>query len=160
MMPMHKFFVKDQSELACDQGTWHMRQVLATCTISGTLRPTAEGANGMTAAEVSPLGVGVEIRTARIAAGLKQDELAHVIGVSRNTISNWERGNGEPTITEWRKIAKATECGWLLGGGAQLVTKGVALSPVFEPQLLLPIDLPPSRLEGEISAMSVAQLAS
>ena len=58
--------------------------------------------------------VGDEIRKARHNAGLQQGELAQRIGVTRPTLSKWERGQGEPTVTIFRKIAYETKQWWLL----------------------------------------------
>ena len=77
----------------------------------------------MTSPAVNVFGVADEIRTARHRAGLNQTELGKAVGVSKTTISNWESGRGEPTITEWRAIAAATQCDWLLGKGVSMVTK-------------------------------------
>jgi len=60
--------------------------------------------------------VGEEIRKARLEAELDQDQLAAQVPsmetgrdtVTRQTISNWERDQHEPTITQMRAIATAT----------------------------------------------------
>lgn len=85
----------------------------------------------MAAAEI--FGIGDELRKARRLAGIKQADLAKIVGVSRATVSNWENGIGEPTISQWRRIAEAVDAPWLLGTG---VTKPANLA-------LLP-DLPES----------------
>lgn len=36
------------------------------------------------------------LKNARIKKGLKQDDLAKMIGKSKNVISNWERGDNKP----------------------------------------------------------------
>lgn len=51
---------------------------------------------------------GDEIRKAREIAGMDQQALADQLGVSRPTISKWERGRTEPTISQWRAIMRAT----------------------------------------------------
>lgn len=38
------------------------------------------------------MDLGTRIRRAREAAGLKQEDLAHKLGVTTRTIGNWERG--------------------------------------------------------------------
>jgi transcriptional regulator with XRE-family HTH domain len=37
-----------------------------------------------------------QLKTARLAAGLTQAELAELIGVTRLTVSKWERGESSP----------------------------------------------------------------
>lgn len=54
----------------------------------------------------------------RLAAGLSQDELADVVGVTRRVIGCWERGERAPRMTELNALAKALHvtpndlCGW------------------------------------------------
>lgn len=45
------------------------------------------------------MDVGTRIREHREAAGLRQDQLAEICGVSRQTISNWERNLGAWLVT-------------------------------------------------------------
>lgn len=58
--------------------------------------------------------VGLNVRKARIAAQLSQEELAGRMGVEQYYISGWEAGRRNPTlITLWRaaealKVAPAT----------------------------------------------------
>jgi transcriptional regulator with XRE-family HTH domain len=82
--------------------------------------------------------VGNEIRKARKEAGMNQDQLAEAVNVSASTIWNWENGRGEPTITQFRRIAEVTNAPWLLNG--RLLAE---LRIVPGPQRL-PIDLPRS----------------
>jgi len=42
---------------------------------------------------------------ARVNAGMTQDEVSKQIGVSKNTIINWESGKSEPTISQARALA-------------------------------------------------------
>lgn len=44
------------------------------------------------------MDIGTRIREHREAAGLRQDQLAEICGVSRQTISNWERNKTLPDI--------------------------------------------------------------
>lgn len=53
---------------------------------------------------VPPIEVRHRLRIAREYAGLEQDALAELIGVSRNTIGNAEKGNVKPrpiTLRAW-----------------------------------------------------------
>ena len=40
--------------------------------------------------------LGENIKKARINKGLKQEDLAKILGKSKNVISNWERGENKP----------------------------------------------------------------
>ena len=42
--------------------------------------------------------LGQKLREARLHAGLKQEELAKRLGVSRQTVSNWENGQSLPDV--------------------------------------------------------------
>lgn len=46
-----------------------------------------------------------KLKEARTKAGLKQEELAHQLGVSRQTISNWENGRSLPDIASMVKLS-------------------------------------------------------
>ena len=48
----------------------------------------------------------MNLREARINAGLTLKEVAIDIGVSLNTISRWERGIGKPNLAELAFLAK------------------------------------------------------
>lgn len=50
--------------------------------------------------------LGVNIRNFRDAQGLKQEELAKVLGVTREQISNIERGEREISVTNLNKLAE------------------------------------------------------
>lgn len=64
--------------------------------------------------------LGDRLRKAREHAGLEQGELASRVGISRNTVSNYELGRGQrpPKVVILR--AWATECGvpyeWIVDG--------------------------------------------
>ena len=48
------------------------------------------------------------IEQARIAAGLTQEELAQMVGVSRISVGNWERGVKAPNRKHFLAILEAT----------------------------------------------------
>ena len=72
-----------------------------------------------TAPPVPSWTLGDRLRKAREHAGMEQSELAHRIGISRNTVGNYEldRGQRAPKVVILR--AWAHECGvpfeWLVG---------------------------------------------
>lgn len=45
------------------------------------------------------------IKSARLAANLKQSELATMLNVGQTTISNWETGYSSPDIESLKKMA-------------------------------------------------------
>lgn len=53
--------------------------------------------------------IGLQIREARLKAGLKQKELAERIGVSESRISQYEKGSQNPRISTLMKLAEALE---------------------------------------------------
>ena len=53
--------------------------------------------------------LGKRLRARRAALGLKQDELAARLFVTRQTISNYERGLSEPDLDMLRRLAEALE---------------------------------------------------
>jgi transcriptional regulator with XRE-family HTH domain len=65
------------------------------------------------------LTVRERIRKAREDAGLKQVELAELVGVSRGTVSGWEQAERVPTNRQAKALSKATggryPAWWLLG---------------------------------------------
>lgn len=48
----------------------------------------------------------ITLKACRINAGLKQSELAKELGVSLLTVSNWELGYSEPSLSQLRKISE------------------------------------------------------
>lgn len=54
-----------------------------------------------------PINMRVSLKTAREIKGLKQSEAAGLIGVSTDTLGNYERGRSYPDIPVLRKIEKA-----------------------------------------------------
>jgi Zn-dependent peptidase ImmA (M78 family)/transcriptional regulator with XRE-family HTH domain len=59
----------------------------------------------------SPTAIGSRIRTQRTTVGMTVSRLASSLGVSRNTIANYETGKTEPSGTDLLKIAEALGCG-------------------------------------------------
>lgn len=51
--------------------------------------------------------LATNMRLARIAAGISQEELAHRAGIDRTYVSGIERGKRNPTITVVARFAKA-----------------------------------------------------
>ena len=67
---------------------------------------------------VPQIEVRHRLRIAREYAGLEQSELADLIGVSRNTVGNAEKGRGEPRrimINAWA-LACGVPASWILTG--------------------------------------------
>ncbi len=54
--------------------------------------------------------LGERIRTLRTAHQLTQVQLAHKLGVSKQTVSNWENDNVPPSVDMLRKIAITLSC--------------------------------------------------
>ena len=51
------------------------------------------------------MDIGTKIRNARSDAGLTQEKAAEALGVSRQTISNWENGRTYPDIVSVIKMS-------------------------------------------------------
>lgn len=49
----------------------------------------------------------IDLPTARKFARLTQKDLADACGVSVSTVSNWEKGKSEPTVSQARRIGEA-----------------------------------------------------
>jgi len=62
--------------------------------------------------------IGDYIRSARLAAGVTQDDLGRAAGVSGQAVSQWERGETVPEVERIPVIARALKCssGRLLTG--------------------------------------------
>ena len=87
------------------------------------------------------------IAFARKQSGLNQSRIATVIGVSRESISQWESGKTEPTRENLAKFSKATNApiGWLLSDDSELAGEGwgearpkIASAGIGEPDPLEP----------------------
>jgi DNA-binding transcriptional regulator YiaG len=48
--------------------------------------------------------IGEQIKDKRIAARLSHEQLAVAIGVTGQTIRNWEAGVYEPKVSDWEKL--------------------------------------------------------
>lgn len=53
--------------------------------------------------------IGLKIKTLREQHNLSQEQLAEVLGVSRQLVSKWERGAGMPTVDMIVGISKLFE---------------------------------------------------
>ena len=53
-----------------------------------------------------PMEIGAKLRQARIAAGLTQEQTAEALGVSRQSISNWENEKNYPDIDILQSISR------------------------------------------------------
>lgn len=73
-----------------------------------------------------PDSVGGRIRQARIARGMKQGDLASLIGTSRETLGKWERGRTSPTASELIELGRhtRTDPGYFLSGLADAQEAG------------------------------------
>lgn len=83
------------------------------------------------------------LRIAREHAGLEQDQLADFIGVSRNTVYNYEHGRTNPrriVLNAWA-LATGVPVGWLMTGEQPVHGGDGARNPPFSQ----PTGLPPLR---------------
>ena len=48
----------------------------------------------------------INLKACRVNANMEQETWAKQIGVTLNTISNWERGKTEPSLNQLRKISE------------------------------------------------------
>ena len=48
----------------------------------------------------------VTLKACRVNTGMTQQAFADAIGVHLNTVNNWEKGRGEPTLSQLRKISE------------------------------------------------------
>lgn len=76
-----------------------------------------------TAAEVKAFNK--RLKTARIAAGFRQRELAYAVGVQERTISTWE-SNRAPNTANVERLAKAlkVDFDWLRYGKTRAIASG------------------------------------
>ena len=80
----------------------------------------------MTMLNTEALTAARRYKIAREVAGLRQDELARMIGVSRTTIGDWEAGRTEPAASKLVMLSLATNqsLDWFAEG---LILEGVRL---------------------------------
>ena len=45
------------------------------------------------------MDIGVKIKDARLASNLTQEQVAEALGISRQTVSNWENGKTYPILS-------------------------------------------------------------
>ena len=48
----------------------------------------------------------ISLAAARVNAGLTQEEVARNLGISKNTLINWEKGKSIPRATQMQKMCK------------------------------------------------------
>ena len=48
--------------------------------------------------------MAITLKAARINVNLKQDEAAKALGITQDTLSNWENGKTFPTVPQIKKI--------------------------------------------------------
>lgn len=52
----------------------------------------------------------ISMAAARVDAGMTQSEMAKAVGVSKNSIVDWEKGRKHPNLEQFERYCKA--CGW------------------------------------------------
>lgn len=69
------------------------------------------------------------LRKARESAGLKQSQLAKILGVATGSVQRWEKGAHEPRMGTLQAFAEATNVPleWLLSGGENLAEKSLTV---------------------------------
>jgi Zn-dependent peptidase ImmA (M78 family)/DNA-binding XRE family transcriptional regulator len=78
------------------------------------------------------------IRELRERQNLKQEELGELVGVTRQTIAAWEKGQRQPSMTQLTKVARA------LGAPTDLLLNQEGRAPATEVHLLFRSDRPGS----------------
>ena len=102
----------------------------------------------------------LKLRELRIELGIKQEDLARIIGVQDYTIGNWERDRSEPSIEHLVKLADYFQCSIdeLLGredyGTGNVVIQGAQLS-AFDERLLQVVHM--LTLEDQYQVLGFAQ---
>ena len=102
----------------------------------------------------------LKLRELRVELGIKQEDLAKIIGVQDYTIGNWERERSEPSIEHLIKLADYFQCSVdeLLGredyGTGNVVIQGTQLS-AFDERLLQVVHM--LALEDQYQVLGFAQ---
>lgn len=60
--------------------------------------------------------LATKIRTARLAAGLTQAQLAEAVGTSQGRIGDYENGRHEPRVATLEKLAAVLKTTFTIGG--------------------------------------------
>ena len=58
----------------------------------------------------TPNGIGTQIEARRERAGLTQDQLARLVGVTQGTVAKYEAGKRMPSWPVLRKLAEHLKC--------------------------------------------------
>ncbi len=99
---------EDAGELV--DGQESRQRPLGTHDSRGTISAASDGAQPVRQIDSDPVRAGEVIREARLLAGLSQDGLAERIGVPRQSIARWERGEVEPGFDSVRRLLRS--CGF------------------------------------------------
>lgn len=93
----------------CSQDDFFIREINETAELGKVTKATKPNvASGSTCTEKTPPEqVGQLIRTARLAAGQSQVELAQKCGIAQSALSNLERGKGNPTLGLLNDVSNA-----------------------------------------------------
>jgi len=70
---------------------------------------TQDTPESITEAEATLLAAGIRIREARERAGLTQQELADILGVTQTAVSYWESAKRDPGVADLPRIANALD---------------------------------------------------
>lgn len=116
----------------------------------------------MTMLNATGIPTSRRFKIAREAAGFKQEELARLVGVSRTSLGDWERGDTEPSFSKLVALARATNqpLDWFAEGlnAADVRPKGLE-PPTFwlgVSRLILRIAACQVILDGESSHVKAA----
>jgi transcriptional regulator with XRE-family HTH domain len=58
--------------------------------------------------------LGWMLRKAREDRGLHQEDVAVMVGKTRQTVSNWEKDYSSPNVMQWLLLARKLDAPWLL----------------------------------------------